>query len=192
MASRDRNASRIALSKSHAERERTPVDLSGLFQDIDDYQHLRAGRCNMSQTASVSMHNLVMGLAVMGAAIVAAFPAVAGTPRYKLDPSGRKVIYLSNLSDADDCFPSKLKGKVAKRTFDARGINLEGLVIEEPDGSRNFINGNSNYGEDAVTMGTVKRGLETLLKVGRRIEVGIYACGAAGRVQKLNSVRALD
>jgi hypothetical protein len=65
-------------------------------------------------------------------------------------------------------------------------------VIEEPNGSRNFVNGNTNHGEDAVTMGTVKRGLETLLKVGRRVEVGIYVCGAAGRVQMLNSVRALD
>jgi len=146
----------------------------------------------MSRTASGLMRNLVMILAVMGAALVAAFHALAGTPRYKLDPTGRTVVYLSNLSDADDCYPGKLKGKVAKRTFDAKGINLEGLVIEKPDGSRSFINGNSNHGEDAVTMGTVKRGLETLLKVGRQVEVGIYACGAAGRVQMLNSVRALD
>lgn len=138
------------------------------------------------------MHNAVTALVLMGAAFIAASPALAGTPRYKLDPSGRAVVSLSNLSDADGCFPAKLKGKVATRTFDAKGINLEGLVIEEPNGSRNFINGNTNHGEDAVTMGTVKRGLETLLKVGRRVEVGIYACGAAGRVQMLNSVRALD
>lgn len=138
------------------------------------------------------MRNAAMALALTGAAFIAASPALAGTPRYKLDRSGRTVVSLSNLSDANDCFPAKLKGKVAKRTFDAKGIDLESLVIEEPNGSRNFINGNSNHGEDAVTMGTVKRGLETLLKVGRRVEVGIYACGAAGRVQMLNAVRALD
>jgi hypothetical protein len=146
----------------------------------------------MTWTASVSMHKAVMGLTVAGALFVAASPVRAGTPRYTLDPSGRTVVSLSNLSDAEDCYPAKLKGKVAKRTFDARGINLESLVIEEPNGSRSFINGNSNHGDDAATMGTVKRGLETLLKVGRRVEIGVYACGAAGRVQMLNAVRALD
>lgn len=133
-----------------------------------------------------------VALALMGAAFIAASPVLAGTPRYKLDQSGRTVVSLSNLSDANGCFPAKLQGKVATRTFDAAGINLTGLVIEEPDGSRHYINGNDNHGEDAATMGTVKRGLETLLKVGRRVEVGIYACGAAGRVQMLNSVRALN
>jgi hypothetical protein len=109
----------------------------------------------MTWTASVSMHKAVMGLTVAGALFVAASPVRAGTPRYTLDPSGRTVVSLSNLSDAEDCYPAKLKGKVAKRTFDARGINLESLVIEEPNGSRSFINGNSNHGDDAATMGTV-------------------------------------
>jgi hypothetical protein len=86
----------------------------------------------------------------------------------------------------------RLKGKVAKHTFGAKGINLESLVIEEPNGSLSFVNSNSNRAEDAVMIGIVKRGLDTLLKIGRRIEVGIYRCGAAGRAQMLNSVRALD
>ncbi|MCF4124870.1 hypothetical protein [Methylobacterium sp. SyP6R] len=109
-----------------------------------------------------------------------------------MDASSGKIISLSNLSDKEDCFPSTLKGKIVKREFDRSGFNIESIILEKADGTRTFVNAGDNRGDDAVTVGNVKRGLETMLKEGRNVVLGVWACGAAGRVLRIHSVRSAN
>jgi hypothetical protein len=133
--------------------------------------------------------------------ILAYLPASAFTqdalkPKYKLDAGQRRVVELSNLSQQDDCHPARLVGKVVKRKFDDRvGTVVTGVTIEQSDGTRSFANiavaENENWALDIgrANAAWIVQGLQTLLKEGNRVSLGVYACGAAGRVLVVHSVR---
>jgi hypothetical protein len=85
---------------------------------------------------------------------------------------------------------------VARRSaFGQRPIRLlrcfTGFVMENSDGSREFINVNSiPIGEvDRATVSRVERGLHTLLAEGRLAEIYVRLCGASGRVETLDAVQ---
>jgi hypothetical protein len=127
---------------------------------------------------------------------VSALAQTSQRPKYKLDADQKRVVELSNLSPQDDCHPARLAGRVVKRNFDDKvGTIVTGVTIEHSDGTRNFANvaiaENENWALDIgrVNAAWIAQGLQTLLKVGNRVSLGVYACGAAGRVLVVHSVR---
>src|SRR4051812_22387146 len=80
-----------------------------------------------------------VGLATLCVTMVS---AVAQTPTYQLDATSSYVIRLSSLSPGSDCHPATVSGSVVKREFDERGLSMQGIVLQEADGDRTFINVN--------------------------------------------------
>jgi len=111
-------------------------------------------------------------------------------PRYQLDGTKAKLLSLSNLSPDSDCWGARATGKIVKRQFGNDGLTLTGFVLEEPDGSREFINVGVKLDIlDAATRSWVASGLQTLLAEGRSAEAYIRLCGAAGRVEMLDALQ---
>jgi len=112
-------------------------------------------------------------------------------PAYKLDARQTQVLSLSNLTDGQVCFPERMVGKVVKRQYDdEQATTITGVTIEHRDGSRDFLN--IDKLSDDVEMFDrrwIYDGLEKLLKVGRKVSLGVHRCGAAGRVLFINSIR---
>jgi hypothetical protein len=112
-------------------------------------------------------------------------------PQYQLDQPGGKVISLTNLYPDMDCHAvGQTVGKIAKRSFSEDGLALTGFVIEGADGNREFVNASVELATvDAATSGWIRQGMNTLIREGRTAVVSTKACGAAGRVLMLDSVR---
>jgi predicted aspartyl protease len=88
---------------------------------------------------------------------------------------------------------SSLEGKIVKRNFDASGLNIVGIVIEEPSGERLFVNIDAfqNLEKDNVDLadrGWIVKGLQTLLRQGTSISAEAQLCGASGHVMMLDGV----
>ena len=96
---------------------------------------------------------------------------------------------LAGLADSDGCQPFNFRGTVVQREFDKGAVTLTGIVIEDADGSRDFINVAIPDGLDMAVRGDVYRGLQILTRKGRKVSGRAFACGAAGRVQFLDSIR---
>jgi hypothetical protein len=116
------------------------------------------------------------------------------TPTYKLDARQNQVLELANLSDGTDCHPDRLFGKVVKRHYDEdRATKITGVTIQYSHGSREFLNINEHSpddeGMDMLKLGWIYSGLDTLLKVGKKVRIGYYRCGAAGRTLFVHSIR---
>jgi hypothetical protein len=77
----------------------------------------------------------------------------SGQPAYQLDGSQTKVISLSNLFPSQDCTPrGSTAGKIARREFSKDGLKITGVVIEQSDGTREFVNVDVNLdNSDMVT-----------------------------------------
>jgi hypothetical protein len=111
---------------------------------------------------------------------------------YKLDASQKRVVSLSNLIDRGDCHPGKIVGRVVKRSFDQSGTLPTSVTFEEKSGVRTYVNIDADKvsASNMVTRGWIFQGLQTLLREGQNASVGVYLCGAAGRVIMLNSVNS--
>jgi hypothetical protein len=114
-------------------------------------------------------------------------PASSASVQYK--EVGGRTKELSGLFTDKDCQPAPIQGKVVKRDFAENGVSLSGFVLEEKDGSRTFVNVAIPDDLDMVDLGYVTQGLQTLIREGRNIHGMVRACGAAGRVLTLESVR---
>lgn len=137
----------------------------------------------------IGLKRLSLTLAATATWIVS---AAAQIPGYELDPTSSRVIRLSNLSPGSDCHPASVSGTVVKREFDERGLFMRGLVLQEADGDRAFVNVD-RAAIDApqvsmVARGWIVTGLRTMLAEGQRVRLGIKLCGASGRVIMLNEV----
>lgn len=106
--------------------------------------------------------------------------------------SGTTPTAVTGLSEENGCFPAKLNGRVVKRAFDANGITVTSITIEERSGERSFINVDDENLKTASmsARSNAIRAMQILLKEGARVNLGIFACGAAGRVMMLDAVRA--
>jgi hypothetical protein len=80
-------------------------------------------------------------------------------------------------------------GKVIKREFEDNQIILKGVVIEAEDGTRTYINVEMPEDLDMATRSWIVLGLQTLLREGRFVRGTMRLCGAAGRMQNLDSLR---
>jgi hypothetical protein len=111
-------------------------------------------------------------------------------PRYQLDDASGELVSLSNLNPAPDCVGALITGKIVRREFRKDGLMPTGIVVEAPDGSREFVNTGVELGSaDNGTRGWVLRGLQTLLSEGRFAEMYVRVCGAGGRVEVLDALR---
>jgi hypothetical protein len=118
-------------------------------------------------------------------------------PTYKLDASKSHVVAISNLAQQEeDCQPTRLVGKVVKRDFDGTvGTIVTGVTIEDSEGARTFANITLPENEDwvfeigRVNAAWIVRGMQTLLKEGNRVSLGVFACGASGSVLVVNSIQ---
>jgi len=111
-------------------------------------------------------------------------------PRYQLDDASGELVSLSNLNPSPDCVGALTTGKIVRREFRKDGLVPTGIVVEAPDGSREFVNADVELaGTDNATRGWVLRGLQTLLSEGRFAERYVRLCGAAGRVEVLDALR---
>jgi hypothetical protein len=77
---------------------------------------------------------------VLVVVVVAAISGAQAEPTFQLDASGARVVSLSNLYNDPGCSPGRIRGKVVKRQFDDGAIRVTGFVIENADGSRDFVN----------------------------------------------------
>lgn len=129
-------------------------------------------------------------LALLALTFMLPFVAVA-EPRYKLDGKQERVLELSNLSPGGDCHPSRIAGRVVKRSFDQNGIWVQSLTVEERGGARTYINVDTISIDTAsrVAMSWAANGLQTLAREGRQVSLGVKLCGAAGRVIMLDAIR---
>jgi hypothetical protein len=121
---------------------------------------------------------------------IVAMSAAQAEPTFQLDASGNRVVSLSNLYDDPGCSSGRIRGKVVKRQFDDGAIHVIGFVIENANGSRDFVNvGVDTENLNMNAKGWVLRGLQTLLAEGHVVDPVIKACGAAGRFLNLDAVR---
>ena len=130
------------------------------------------------------------------AALVLAVASVgvplAQAQTYRLDPPKDNVIALMGLT-SDQCqIGSPIAGVVAQRSFDASELFPASFVIEVATGQRHFVNVDVDYIRSAsvprVDMAWIVHGLQTILRVGRPVHVGVRMCGASGGVWMLNNV----
>lgn len=131
-----------------------------------------------------------MRLLMIAAALAAALPALAKEPQTKF--AGNRPVSVTDLVDRDGCFPAKLSGRVVKRAFDENGVTLKSVTVEEASGERSFINVDSTRLEAAsmAARANAVRALQIVLREGARVRLGVFACGAAGRVMMLDSAFA--
>ena len=124
--------------------------------------------------------------------LVFAGSSMAQAAEIKVTYAGSSPIAISGLVEQDGCHPDTIVGKVVKRTFDDGGILLQTAIIEQRSGERSLVNiDDAKIKEAGVPVSTsVVPALQVILREGKQVRMDIFACGAAGRVLVLNSVRS--
>jgi hypothetical protein len=126
--------------------------------------------------------------AVFAAASI--MPASA-EPRYTLNKAQTRVVALSGLSSGIDCHPFTDSGRVTEQSYD--GPRVIGFTVAEKDGSRSYINVDPidlNSAGSMLAVSWINDGLQKMLRKGKTVAIRVFACGAAGRVLVLDSVRS--
>lgn len=147
-----------------------------------------AGRAALEGVRGVIV-KLEMRMTAVAAALVLSGVAWAADPEVRFN--GTTPIAATNLSDENGCVPTGLTGRVVKRVFAADEIMVKSVTIEQPSGERILINVDDdkiNLAKTAARADAV-RALQIMLREGSRASFGVYACGVAGRVLMLDSIR---
>ena len=122
-------------------------------------------------------------------AIVAVSSSAKAEPKFQLDPTGKRVVLISDLYNDPTCPARQFRGTVVKRLFEDDRVSVAGFILELPDGSRDFINVDVDHtGLTLNASGWIIRGLETLLTQGHVVDVTGKSC-AAGHIANLHAVR---
>jgi hypothetical protein len=122
--------------------------------------------------------------------VFAAFLATGAQARIRVTQDGQgRTTSISGLYADDTCSVRPLTGKVVKRDFEDDGTTLKGFVVERADGTREYINADAPTGLDMATSRAVYDGLQRLTKVGRRVTGKVLACGVAGAVMSVETIR---
>lgn len=118
--------------------------------------------------------------------------SMAQAEEIKVTYAGSSPIAITGLVDQDGCHPDTIVGKVVKRTFNDGGILPQTAIVEQRSGERSLVNiDDTRISEAGVPVSTsVVPALQVLLREGGQVRMEVFACGAAGRVLVLNSVRA--
>jgi hypothetical protein len=113
-------------------------------------------------------------------------------PRFTLEGQGSeaKVTALTNLYTNSECHKARTSGIVVRREFGSDALRIIGIILEHPDGHREHINVEINLDRvDMATRGWVTMGVQTLLREGTLVELGIKQCGVAGRILFVDEVQ---
>ena len=122
-------------------------------------------------------------------AIVAVSSSAKAEPKFQLDPTGKRVVLISDLYNDPTCPARQFRGTVVKRLFEDDRVSVAGFILELPDGSRDVINVDVDHtGLTLNASGWIIRGLETLLTQGQVVDVTGKLC-AAGHIANLDAVR---
>jgi hypothetical protein len=99
-------------------------------------------------------------------------------------------VEVRGLAQDSSCHPFEFNGIVVKRSFGNDGLTLTGIVIEQSDGTRSFINVDpvSAYLGMALKYSLIQA-TQLLTRTGRKVKGRALACGAAGRVLMLDSIK---
>ena len=126
---------------------------------------------------------------LVGLALMVSGTAWAAEPQVQF--KGATPIVATNLTDENGCFPTNVRGRVVKRTFAKDEIMLASVTIEQQSGERILINVDSDKIEKAnmAARTNAVRALQIMAREGSRVRLGVFACGAAGRVLMLDSIR---
>lgn len=126
---------------------------------------------------------------IIAATLVASPASWAAPPEVAFN--GTQPVAAKHLSDEEGCFPTRLTGRVVKRAFAKDEIMLKSVTIEQPSGERLLINidGDKIERSDMASRTNAVRALQIMLREGSRVNLGAFACGAAGRVLMLDSIR---
>ena len=123
------------------------------------------------------------------ALVVVVSSSAQGKPAFQLDASGEWVVLLSNLYNDCTCTVRQVRGVVIKRQFEDDRVSVAGLLLELPDGSRDFINVDVDHtGLTLNASGWIIRGLETLLTQGRVVDVSVKS-SSFDYIMNLEAVR---
>jgi hypothetical protein len=114
---------------------------------------------------------------------------VQADPKYKLDVSQKRVLEIIQLGGADGCHPSIEHGTVVTRQFESGGVDIISVTLEKKSGERTFVNVSAPKNVSLTDIAWIRQGLQTLLKIGNRVSLGVGFCGVAGRVIILDSVK---
>lgn len=123
--------------------------------------------------------------------IVVSIGGAQAEPTFQLDPSGERVVLISNLyPPTETCDPRQLRGRVVDRQFRDDRVTITSFVLEFPDGSRDFINVDTHLkGLTLNASGWIIRGLQTLLAQSHVVDVVVKVCGVSGQTINLDTVR---
>lgn len=128
----------------------------------------------------------------MRAMIVGLAMVVGGAAASQTTYQGSRPVSVQGIFKDDLCLPSKATGKVVARKFDDGGALLNGVTIEQRNGSRTFINVDLDQ-LDAANQPEYRAAADALpiiLRMGANVSVSTVACGAAGRVEFLTGAAA--
>ena len=122
--------------------------------------------------------------------VLAAFLATGAQAQIHVtqDAQGRTTS-ISGLYADHTCSVRPLTGKVVKRDFENDGTTLKDFVVEHTDGTREYVNVDAPTGLDMATGRAIYDGLQRLTKVGRRVGGKVLACGVAGTVMAVETIR---
>jgi hypothetical protein len=131
---------------------------------------------------------------------VTGFASEFDGPNHKADAQGRHAIALFHLyrEGSAQCGSAKsFEGRVVKREFAENGTTMSNIVIENRNGEREVINVYissddwlDHYQGGLAEYGWVAQGLQTIARVGRIVHGTARLCGAAGRVEVVDSISA--
>jgi len=115
---------------------------------------------------------------------------IVATEHYKA--SGGRVVEVFKLSS--ECGPGAgldaMSGKVAQTNFASDDVTINGVVLEQPDGERSYINVEIPSDISISEVKMVLQGLHSILREGQTVSCKMRRCGAAGRVMVLESVKS--
>lgn len=117
--------------------------------------------------------------------------AISGFPIAAQKSAGKTMSDLYNKDDSGACMAlgKPFAGTVVKRNYADDEITLVGFVLREPGDERTFLNIDNEY--VAGKGHFVPDELLEIIKVGKRVKVWVYECGASGRLMYLDKVQRL-
>ncbi len=123
--------------------------------------------------------------------VVVAVLTVGLVPIAAQKRAGKTMSDLYNKDDSGACIPlgKPFSGTVVKRNYAENEITLVGFVLREPGDERSFLNVDYEYVAGKGRF--IPAELLEVIKVGNRIKVWVYGCGASGRLMYLDKVQKL-
>ena len=136
------------------------------------------------------MRNKIIRLLLPSLCLASLPFADASAAGYEIVMDGTKVVEIRGMEDVEGCVSATTTGTVVK--VEKRKGVIEGFEFSDQYGV-GFINVDDIPKKmDAKTRKRLVDGLSELLTKGNRLQLDILGCGAAGRIEKLVSVKLLQ